>query len=407
MPGTPPPLAHVFTGQHTQTPTPALVAPYLSWIYAKSDQLGAMQRVGIQTVYYTNPIQPICSALSGATCVTGDYGYNDLNTGGAYNDVAAKDCSGNLVRGTYTSGGRALPVLFLDPTKPRASAYLQNVMEQARAYLTYANGFPWAATELFVDNFSASLYAPSATPCGYNASTWLAADTAALGATTDGPYQVNSLGGSTFDAPTMQAKLSTLAPANVASGDFEQCYGGNSPQNIVAQVGATFEWRTPEYMEINTIAAGKTFWCYVRLAGDGSAYVAWRLYTYASFLLSYDPHHAVIEESLSGGASGLNVFPEWLLVPMNPSVTASDVSGYLQPSGVYWRTFAACYQSAAPVGPCAVAVNPSRTATVALPAGYTRALALSGGGVSDGGTATIMAPAPTSLAPASAAIVFP
>lgn len=385
--------------------TPAVYAPYLDWAYIKSDHMGLWQKAGIKTIFYTSPLQAICTVVSSTgSCITGDAGYNLLNTGGAYNSVAAKDCSGNLIKGSY--GANKYPVLFLDPTKPGATSYIQAVEDNAVAYMKYANpGYTHAWNQIFIDNDGPGLYNPSATPCGLSAATWIADTAAEIGGTTDGPYQVNALG--IDNIPGVQQALPKLNATNIVSGDYEECYGGNTPADGVFKAGVTANWLAVEYAEINTIAQGKTFWCYVRISGDGASYIPWRIYTTASFLLSYDYNHAVIEESLSGGASGLNVFPEWHLVPSTPLTTESDVSGYQLPSGLYLRQFAQCYYKGSLVGPCAVAVNPSPTLTVPVPAGYTRSLTVSGDGVLDGGTATITQGAPASLGPATAAFLFP
>jgi hypothetical protein len=101
------------------------------------------------------------------------------------------------------------------------------------------------------------------------------------------------------------------------------------------------------------------------------------------------------------------VFPEWQLVPLQPKTTASDVSGYQLASGVYMRQWAHCFNQGVSVGPCAVAVNPSPTATVPTPPGYTRHVVLSGDGVLDGGSLSISTGVPPTLSPATAQILFP
>jgi hypothetical protein len=151
----------------------------------------------------------------------------------------------------------------------------------------------------------------------------------------------------------------------------------------------------------------KTFWCLNRLVGMGYRYKTWRLYTYASFLLSYDPHRAVYQVELATPPSHLNVFPEMLFVPEQPAYTANDVSGYLQSSGVYLRKFRYCYYRGAYKGPCAVAVNPSPTAAVQTPAGYTRHIVLTGAGVLDGGKLSFETSIPPTMSPVTAEILLP
>jgi hypothetical protein len=205
----------------------------------------------------------------------------------------------------------------------------------------------------------------------------------------------------------VQQALGSVNASTITAAEYEGCYGANTPSDIVAESGATFSWDAIEYAEARTIALGKTFWCYVKLAGDGASYIPFRIFTYASFLLSYDYSHAVIEEALSGGPSGLRVFPEWQLVPLQPKTTASDVSGYQLASGVYLREWAQCLDRGVNVGPCAVAVNPSPTSTVATPAGYTRHVVLTGAGILDGGSMSVAPGVPPTMLPATAQILFP
>ena len=402
---------HVMTGDYlSDLPNLSEYAPYLTYAFAQADHMGALRKMDVRTLFYTNPLQPICRTFSptnSGQCASGDYqAWNLLAPGGRYNSLAARDCAGNLITGYYTSGDSKLPALFLDPTKPGASEYLQAVLDAAIASINSANpSFMHAWTQLVVDNDTPVLYNPNATPCSYNAATWTTATTNDLDGTTDGPYEVNSLGFDTIAG--VQQALASLNASTVTIGEYEECYGANAPSDMIAKSGAVYSWDAIEYAEIHTIALGKTFWCYVRLSGDGASYIPFRIYTYASFLLSYDFSRAIIEEALSGGPSGLAVFPEWQLVPLQPKTTASDVSGYQLTSGAYLREWAQCLNSGVDIGPCAVAVNPSQTATVPVPTGYTRHVVLSGAGVLDGGSLSIATGVPTTLPPATAQILFP
>jgi hypothetical protein len=137
-------------------------APYLTYPYTKTDHIGALRRMGVLTIVYTNPLQPICTTFSTANttqCASGDYqAYNMLAPGGEYNSVAARDCSGNLITGYYVSGGIRLPALFLDPTKAGAAAYIQAAQNATITYINYANpGYAHAWSQLFVDNDSPNL----------------------------------------------------------------------------------------------------------------------------------------------------------------------------------------------------------------------------------------------------------
>ena len=411
LPGTPPPM-HVATVAYLTSAAevatnPRILAPYLTYAYGKTDHLAALQAAGIKTISYTNPLQPLIQP-SPIPCVgQGDCpAYTLLST--TYASVAAKDATGATITGSY--GSAKLPALFADQRTPQASQYLQAVEDQSLAYVASANGGKAASDLRFVDNASPTLYNPSASPApSVSPAAWDAAIASALGKTTDGPYIVNSLSSSTIAG--VQAALNTLNAPNVVGGEFEECYGGNTGGNQVAAAGATYNWLVGEYAEIQTLALGKQFWCYQRMSGDGATWIPQRLYTYASFLLTNDglgnASKGVYGTALSGGTTygGPTLFPEMQLVPVNPTKTASDVSGYLTASGAYARAFGSCLYQGVNLGPCAVCVNPSPKATVACPSGYTRAVSIAGDGVFDGGTLSIVASSLT-LPPTSAEIML-
>ena len=95
---------------------------------------------------------------------------------------------------------------------------------------------------------------------------------------------------------------------------------------------------------------------------------------------------------------GLPVCPETQLVPVQP----------LDPPGSNPRRFAACYLAGRAVGPCAALVNPSSTATVAVPRGLGKHLmVLHGGSVFEGGLVTLDGAVPARLGPAEAVILLP
>ena len=108
--------------------------------------------------------------------------------------------------------------------------------------------------------------------------------------------------------------------------------------------------------------------------------------------------------------SGLHVFPESQLVALNPKVAQpSSVSGLLAQGGTYGREYADCYIAGTFAGPCAVVVNSDPSLSHAFPyPQYNHTLTLSGEGVLDGGTMSTQGAAPPlTMAPSSAAIVFP
>lgn len=378
----------------------ARYAPYLTYGYAKADRLAIAQKAGIKTVFYTNPTMPICDGAN-EPCKAGDKAaYNYLNTGGTYNSTAAKTCEGTLIKGYYGTPER--PAIYSDPFKSNIAHYYQAVFDDAINYLHYANGPSFRIDYLFIDNVQTNAYHANGTICGgWNNGQFGAAFAKAIAQTSDGPYIVNILGVNSISG--INGKLPAMDAPNIAMGEAEGCYASNSPSNIVAGLKATFKWEPLEYGEIETIKRGKTYICYQNMTGDASRWTAQRIYAYASFLLSYDPNHAVYEQAFASKA-GLRVYPEMQFVPMQPRTTAGAVSDYRQAGGLYYREFAACYNKGVAVGSCAIAVNPNSVAAP-VPAGWGHQLTVSGLGVLDGGTSALTAPAPTSLPPLQAAIL--
>jgi hypothetical protein len=405
-------MSHVITGDYltesNELSNLPLMAKYLTYAFVGVQYLGPLQKLGVRTIFHTNPLQPICATFnSSGSCTWGDYfGYNYLRPGGKYNSVASRDCSGNVIYGSY----RNHPALQENRNALNATAYTQ-ATEAAWANWVATNnpGYPKAASVFFIDNASPFIYGTSLTQCGIDKTKWYAQNAKILGGTKEGPYMINGLTGDAVSV--VQTQLQGLNAPNITMGEAEQCFGGhywNSayPGNYVADTTKFHTWFANEYAEIHTIAMGKIFWCLNRLQGDGSSYPAWRLYTYASFLLGYSPTKAGYEVTLNT-PSNLKVYPEMMLVPQQPTVTASDVSGYRQTSGVYLRKFGACYYRGAFQNSCAVAVNPNPSASVPTPSGYKHHVVLSGAGVLDHGTLTITTGVPLTMAPDTAQILFP
>ncbi len=178
------------------------------------------------------------------------------------------------------------------------------------------------------------------------------------------------------------------------------------------------QWSVEEDAQLEAIAAVKStgkapgpgFWCYVDGSSGsltGSLATAVRLYYYASFLLTYDPNYSVYQVAFTT-PSGFSVFPETGFVPTGPASTPSSVTSLLSSTGAYVQEYSACYYRGSLIGRCEIAVNPG-TSTVSIPNPYglSHSMALSGGGVLDGGSASFTGGKPTYLGAASAAILVP
>lgn len=364
------------------TPTTVAVSsmsPWVNWSMTDEAHAAQLRSAGIKVQVYTNYWRNYSSDNPSV-------GYTDLKPGGTHAAAEAADCSGNAIYDSSYGGGYE--------ADPRTSAALGH----AQVVVNYRlNEYAPNYDALFADD-TGGVYGITL-PCNYDESGWDAAVNsvhASLGV----PMWVNALGG----APNPQNAIDLAQPSNVLGAMCEECYA-NNPSGDVAQTGTS--WQNVENAEIGLVEMHKVFWDYARMSGDASAETALRTYAYASFLLSYDPAYAMYQDALKT-PSGFPVMPETAFVPENPATTASSVSGYLEPGGAYMREFGACYYQGQFVANCAIVVNPNPSSSVPVPTtSYTHSMLLSGYGVLDGGTVGFTGPQVSTLAPASAAILFP
>lgn len=132
-----------------------------------------------------------------------------------------------------------------------------------------------------------------------------------------------------------------------------------------------------------------------------------RLFFLGSWWLTYDPTYSVAFPQFASH-SGLFVFPEYAIVPLDPIQTAASHVAELRTSGgVYVREFARCYQTGTAIGPCAAFVNPSTTALArpARAAAYKNAVVLDANNAYDGGQVHWSANSATTIAAKSALVV--
>lgn len=141
--------------------------------------------------------------------------------------------------------------------------------------------------------------------------------------------------------------------------------------------------------------------------------IADRMYGLASWWLTYDPTWSVAFPDFTApdqaGGRGSQNFAEYAIVPAEPRRSAgANVETLRTATGAYAREFESCYQDGAPIGRCAAVVNPSATATVAMPqlaAPYAHSLVLDDRSAYNGGTATWGGRVPSSLPPETAVIL--
>ncbi len=389
---TPAPTAmhHVLTGDYlggyfgTKSIAWSQAAPYLTWAQTNANDANAIAAAGMKTQDYIDP-----NRLQGP----GDpmWGYS----GNTESDFA-HTCSGARVTMTTSNGA----VFFVtNPESPTLQAHLNQ-------YTTYLRGIAHFDA-FFQDNAGPlSMYTQydnfNGMPCGYTDAGWIAGNEA-LDSSSVFPVIVNGL--EAYDnnhGPSIE--LPVLQNSNTFSGNFEGCYTGFGTLKA-----ATWFWTMTENSELIVNNEHKTFECMARTLTPASSSIDTRIYTYASFLLTYDPQTSIYWSEFST-PSGLHVLPETQLVPTDPLVPSpSSVSALQVSGGAYGREYAHCYLHGSLIGPCAIVVNPDSSSSHPFPyTTYHHSLVLSGSGVLDGGTIAINGAAPPASIPANEAmIVFP
>jgi hypothetical protein len=385
---TAPPIRHVLTaayvaGDQGTTLPPARVAPYVDWA-ADPDpaNAAAVKAAGMKIYAYTNPNRVYscawCSPVMYAKVVRDPA-------------VQAKTCFGTTITVEHGAG------ILTDPRVGSLTEYYR----QAIALRASSTRAVWDA--FFEDDAADAIYTDGhVTPCGYTQASWLAA-TINLTRAQRVPIIFNGL----------QLGKSVLPLADVETvvgGMYEGCYTIRNTNGVRGDGKLSDPWwADAEDIELAMAAKHKIFWCYGRATVDAAAAHDLRIYHFASFLLTYSPRWSLIEARYRT-ASRLPVMPEWQLVLVAPIVRhVGTVSDIRFSSGAYGREYARCYWRGISIGSCATAVNPDNRASREDPyaARYRHTLVLRGGGVIEGGSASVDGPAPPQLlAPLSAVIVF-
>lgn len=203
--------------------------------------------------------------------------------------------------------------------------------------------------------------------------------------------------------PNLSPALPLLSNAHVVGVEAESCYDVWS--SALKQNGKP--WLAMESTELIAAAAHKRLVCHQNSMADGSTASALdaRLYTYASFLLTYDVATSIYANKWAT-ASKLPVQPETQFVPTAPAQTVTSAAALLDAQGVYRRQYAHCFLRGVDQGACWIAVNPDPKHTKSLvpPQPMTRHLVLAGSGIMDGATATIVTGVSGALGPLEATI---
>jgi hypothetical protein len=370
-------LIYGYDGTPTSVPLPD-IAPHLTWAQTAPRYAGELRSAGLKVDLYV---------LFWRNYKMSDpnIGYTDIKPGGAYQKAESTTCTGTVITDDLEPGGGY-------PTDPR---HLTPGLNLAKAVIDNAVG--GATYDALFSDDTASMYGLSARPCDWSDSTWVSA-TNTLDKYLYVSMWVNGLN-TTNDATT---RVPLVDPPDVLGAICEACYVTDYNGSDRAVTG--YLWTNREQAEIDVIARGKTFWAYPRAAGSAGSEIAQRIYGYASFLLTYEPAHAIIQEAFST-PSGFKVFPETGLVPENPEKTSSTLGDYRWASGAYGRRFEHCYFRGVDKGECAVVINPT-TATVPIDTNFAHRLVLEGYGVLDAHEVYFNGSKVTSLAPGHAAILF-
>jgi hypothetical protein len=382
---TPAPITqkHLVTSDYLGAPngngsvTWAQAAPYDTWAQSYVSNATALRASGIRVQVYANPNR----TQSGDPMQTSD------------ETTYAHDCSGNRVTDQYKSITQSV----MDPTSSSMQTLFRNTV------LKQANGATVDA--YFVDDSGplsdfGNIFSPSL-PCNYSDSQWISGGIA-LNNAAPSPVIINGLNVLNGHNPSLSIGL--LDGSNTIGGSYEHCYSDVSAAEV-----ADWVWTATENTELQVTAKKKIFQCESLNTTAAQQSYAARTYLLASFLLTYDPNNTILWE-MFGTASGLHALPETALVPLNPVVaTPASVSSLLLPGGAYGREYTQCFIGGNFVGRCAVAVNPSSSASATFPyPQYTHTLVMNGSDVLDGGSIATNGPAaPQTLPPLSSAIVFP
>ncbi len=374
--------AHVLTAEYAGWnggyggPIP-LMARYTSW--AIGGDPARIHAAGMKIYAYTDPNRTYPA--------DNDYRIDDLlrrNPG-----AIAKNCWGQTVTTSHGKG------ILTDVRTPDAIAHTSNLLRHV---------FVPGIDAVFMDDSDDVLFADNGLPCGYSQTAWMAG-TRAMYAAQAAPLIFNGLSMAQYHIDSLP--LADLP--NVIGGMWEGCYGFHREWGVRGDGinGLREHWADIENYELAMAAKHKMFWCFNTAAGSAAANYALRIYTYASFLLSYDAESSLYETQMATPSS-LRVFPETGVVPDSPVIPSPTTIAALQTTGdAYGREYRKCFYRGSPIGACAVVVNPADVAA-AMPYAdrYAHTIELRGGGVIDGGTVSMKGnPAPRIIEARAAAIL--
>lgn len=377
---------HVLTASYLGLPfgsttvSPSRAAPYLSWASTGAQNGNAMHAAGLKVEVYVDADRQTSK----------DPLYTAGEAAFAHSCTSARihDYFDHVTQYMMNNGSSTMRTAYARYVATKTAGQHVDAMyeDDAVAPSIYASGF-----------FSPGL------PCGYSDSAWLNAERgmeAAMGK----PTIVNGLSAYTNHGPSLTLQL-TSNPSTIG-GNLESCYvNTGSPHEA-----STWVWQAAENTELQLAARSKIFQCMAIDYTSAPSAIASRLYTIASFLMTYNPATSMLWENYAT-PSKVGVMPESQLVPLSPVVaTPSSIAGLAKSTGVYAREYRSCYYAGRLIGQCAVVVNSDRVSHPAprLSLAYHHTIQLHGYGVLDGGTVTFAGPAaPSTMGALSAYVAVP
>jgi len=337
-----------YAGTHN---VPAERAAQWLWLAETDPQdTNLLAPLGVKTMLYTNPNREMPH----------DPMWSDDDS------EFAHTCSGGRARGESQYAN----ILLTNP----ASAATKHLWKTSVASHFENAHFDF----VFADEADGAAYAADQ-PCGYALGQWLR-DEASLFDSLHEPIIYNALG----DFAGHDVAPEIALNAHAAGGMMEECYAQLHPEN---RVGG-WRWFATELTELRMAAAHKYFICYGRDLTPADQAHESRMYTYASFLLSYDPATTILWEYYKTPSGG-HVMPESQLVALDPEKRVTRVAQLRERGGAYVRRYRRCFLDSKPAGPCVAAVNPDDTERSVDLRGYGRVLQLHGSGIFDGGSVSL------------------
>lgn len=377
-------------GYANDTVSPAEAAPYVTW--ANTDHTGA-------DADHAGGIKKVVQYIDIGRVYRGDRAY-PLVEGGRFSGALARNCGGQPIA-TSPAG------YMTDPFSPHTLGLLNDEISY---------NYDPAFSAYFVDDVDALRWGMLNGPPCREGRSWSEPSASIAYASLLASVRVNAGGREIVpkiimnglsqytDKPELHTvPLNTLRPANVIGGMCEGCFGDNSPDNLKTGV----EWQGDADLEIKTVRLRKIYWDYVRyIANDPHA----RLFTYASFMLAWDPEYTIYQTAYKPNSAGqLHVTPETQFVAHDPVKRGFDsIEALRDRGGTYVREYRECYYRARPVGACAFVVNSDSNAHTAprLSREYRHTMMVSGGMVLEGGSVSLDAPPMPSTIPPMTGMVL-